>query len=390
MNYLKKMLESVEVEWKVLGDVAIVGTGNSNRQDESKNGIYPFYVRSKNILKSNIFQFDETAIVIPGEGGIGDIFHYVEGKYALHQRAYRICVNSKKLNTKFLYFFMSENFKQYIVSKSVGATATSIRKPMLENYPIPIPPLPIQKEIVRILDNFTTLSTELSTALTSELTARKKQYDYYCEQLFSFEEGKVEWKALGEIGEFQRGKRFVKTDMISEGIPCIHYGEMYTHFNTWADKSKSFLSKEFVENKNLRVAEKNDVVIVSAGETIEDLGKGTAWLGDEGVVIHDACFSFRSKLNPKYLAYFTRTKQYHSQIIRNISSGKISAINSKGLSSVIIPIPSLKEQKRIVSILDKFDILIKSISVNLPKEIALRKQQYEYYRDLILSFPMSK
>lgn len=194
---------------------------------------------------------------------------------------------------------------------------------------------------------------------------------------------------MSELGIFQRGKRFVKDDMISEGVPCIHYGEMYTYYGTWAKESKSFLSEELVERKNLRIAENGDVVIVAAGETIEDIGLGTAWLGDEGVVIHDACFSYRSTLNPKFVAYFTRTKQFHDQIKKHISSGKISAINARGLEKVLIPVPSPEEQERIVTILDKFDILTSSISEGLPKEIELRKKQYEYYRDLLLTFPMN-
>ncbi len=194
---------------------------------------------------------------------------------------------------------------------------------------------------------------------------------------------------MSELGIFQRGKRFVKDDMISEGVPCIHYGEMYTYYGTWTKESKSFLSEELVERKNLRIAENGDVVIVAAGETIEDIGLGTAWLGDEGVVIHDACFSYRSTLNPKFVAYFTRTKQFHDQIKKHISSGKISAINARGLEKVLIPVPSPEDQERIVNILDKFDILTSSISEGLPKEIELRKKQYEYYRDLLLTFPMN-
>jgi type I restriction enzyme S subunit len=192
------------------------------------------------------------------------------------------------------------------------------------------------------------------------------------------------------LGKFVRGKRFVKTDLISEGVPTIHYGEMYTHYGTWADKTKSFVSKELVDKKKLRLAEKGDVVIVAAGETIEDIGKGTAWLGEDGVVIHDACFYYKSSLNPKYVAYFTRTRQFHDQIRRHVSSGKISAINSKGLSKVLIPIPSEKQQQHIVNILDKFDTLTASISEGLPRAIALRQQQYEYYRELLLSFPKEK
>lgn len=397
MSYLDKLLQGVEVEWKLLGEMANVGTGNSNRQDEVKNGTYPFYVRSKNILRSSTFQFDETAIVIPGEGGIGEIFHFVEGKYALHQRAYRISVQANYLNTKYLYYIMYNSFKQYIISKSVGATATSIRKPMLENYPIPIPyphnpkkSLKIQQEIVHVLDRFTELTDILTDELSAELIARKTQYECYREELFTFNEKEVKYSTLGELGEFQRGKRFVKTDMISEGIPCIHYGEMYTYYNVWADESKSFLSKELVESKKLRVAEKNDIIIVAAGETIEDIGKGTAWLGNKEVVIHDACFSYRSNLNPKYLAYFTRTKQFHDQIKKHISSGKISAINEKGLAKVLIPIPSSEKQERIVTILDKFDTLITSIIEELPKEVDLRNKKYEYYRNLLLTFPEIK
>jgi type I restriction enzyme S subunit len=191
---------------------------------------------------------------------------------------------------------------------------------------------------------------------------------------------------LGEVGEFRRGKRFVKDDIVSTGIPCIHYGEMYTYYGNWAYKTKSFLSKELVQSKKLRFAEKGDVLIVAAGETIEDIGRGTAWLGDEGVIFHDACFSYRSPINPKYVSYFTRTKQFHDQIKKYISSGKISAINAKGLEKVIIPIPPPETQERIVSILDKFDTLTNSISKGLPREIELRQKQYEYYRDKLLTF----
>ena len=176
------MLENCAVEWKTLGEVAEIGTGRSNKEDENESGLYPFYVRSKNILKSNTFQFDEVAIIIPGEGGIGDIFHYVNGKYALHQRAYRIHILSEDLNAKFLYYFMMQAFKSYILMKSVGATSLSIRKPMLQAFQIPIPPLAVQAEIVRILDTFTAYTAEL----TAELTARQKQYDYYRGRLLDF------------------------------------------------------------------------------------------------------------------------------------------------------------------------------------------------------------
>lgn len=179
ITYIEKLLKGHPVVWKTLGEVAEIGTGSSNRQDEVESGKYPFYVRSKSILRSSTYQFDETAIIIPGEGRIGDIYHFANGKYALHQRAYRVHLQNNNLLDKFVYHYMRTHFKRYILSKSVGATATSIRKPMLESFSIPIPPLNIQAEIVRILDIF--------TELEAELEARRKQYEYYRDSLLSFD-----------------------------------------------------------------------------------------------------------------------------------------------------------------------------------------------------------
>ena len=178
---------NVNIKWEMLGEVAEIGTGNSNRQDEAEDGLYPFYVRSKNILRSSTYQFDETAIIIPGEGGIGDIFHYTEGKYALHQRAYRIKVNAEnELFPKFLFYYMTNAFKPFILSRCVGATATSIRKPMLTDFPIPLPPLSEQRRIVDILDRFDTLTNSISEGLPKEIALRRKQYAYYRDALLSF------------------------------------------------------------------------------------------------------------------------------------------------------------------------------------------------------------
>lgn len=136
------------------------------------------------------------------------------------------------------------------ISKTAsGVTRYNVSKGRFKKLQIPIPPLSVQKEIVRFLDKFTELTKELTKELTAELTARKKQYNYYREQFFEFADVEIQREPLGIIGEFQRGKRFVKDDMLLDGVPCIHYGEMYTYYGTWASKSKSFLSEELVERK---------------------------------------------------------------------------------------------------------------------------------------------
>lgn len=399
MSYLDKLLDGVKVEWMTLGGVAKIQRGASPRPiakfittnedgipwikigDTSPNSKYVNNTEQKitndGAAKSRVLKKGDFIMSNSMSFGRPYILN-IDG--AIHDGWASISGFCNKLDSDYLYHYLSSNFAQnYWLSKINSGSVSNLNSDIIKSLDIPIPPLEIQKEIVRILDTF--------TELTAELTARKNQYAYYREELFNFDRRKIEWAAMEKIGEFLRGKRFVKDDMTLEGVPCIHYGEMYTHYGTWANESKSFLNEELVKTKNLRVAEKGDVVIVAAGETIEDIGKGTAWLGDKGIVIHDACFSYRSPLNSKYVAYFSRTKHFHDQIKKHISSGKISAINAKGLGKVLIPVPPFEEQERIVTILDKFDTLTTSISEGLPREIELRKKQYEYYRDMLLTFP---
>jgi type I restriction enzyme S subunit len=391
MRYLDQLLKGVE--WKNLGELTNVLRGRRlTRNSLSSTEKYPVYHGGLEPLGfySDFNRLANTVMIINVGASAGTVgyssenFWSSDGCYCIE--------HSKVLNSKFLYYFLigAQHFlKSRVRMAGIPTLDSSVIKSL--RIPIPYPEDPkksfeIQAEIVRILDTFTDLTRELTT----ELTARKQQYSYYLNELFNPQNEKVERKMLFEIGEFQRGKRFVRTDIVSEGIPCIHYGEMYTHYGTWATKSKSFLKVELVENRKLRIAEEGDVVIVAAGETIEEIGMGTAWLGNEGVVVHDACFSYRSSLNPRYVAYFTRTKHFHDQIKKHISSGKISAINAKGLGTAIIPILPAAEQERIVNILDKFDTLTTSKNEGLPKEIKLRKKQYEYYRELLFKFPNDK
>ena len=259
--------------------------------------------------------------------------------------------------------------------------------------PIPFPndfkkSMEVQKEIVRVLDTF----TELTAELTAELSARRKQYNYYRDELLSFEGRNIEWKTLDEIGEFIRGKRFTKADYVDEGVSAIHYGEIYTHYGVFAYETLSKVRSDMADA--LRYAEQNDVVIAGVSETVEDVGKAVAWLGEEKVAIHDDSYAFRHAMNPKFIAYAMQTNAFHDQKAKHVSSGKIKRLLIDGIKKVKLPVPypndpekSLAEQARIVAILDKFNTLTTSLSEGLPREIELRQQQYEYYRDLLLSFP---
>lgn len=396
LSYLGKLLDGVEVEWKTLekvlkrtkGTKITAGQMKALHKDNAPLKIFAggktvAFVDFKDIPEKDINR--EPSIIVKSRGIIE--FEYYDKPFSHKNEMWSYHSDNDAISIKYIYYFLkiNEGYFQKIGGKM---QMPQIATPDTDKFEVPIPcpdnpekSLAIQAEIVRILDKFTALTAEL----TAELSMRKKQYNHYRDLLLSFEEGEVEWKTLGEMGTLIRGKRFVKADIIPKGVPCIHYGEMYTHYSIWANRAKSYISVELASK--LRKASCGDVVFVSAGETIADIGRGTAWLGDEDVVIHDACFFYKSSLNPKYVAYFSRTNFFHDQIKKSISSGKISAINAKGFEKVIIPVPSPEEQARIVAFLDKFDTLTSSITEGLPREIELRQKQYEYYRDLLFSFP---
>jgi type I restriction enzyme S subunit len=248
-------------------------------------------------------------------------------------------------------------------------------------FRIPVPPIDVQLEIVRILNMFHSLDKELK----AELKARRTQYAHYRDLLFSFaSDAKVPWPQMGEVGVFFRGRRFTKEDFVPDGIASIHYGEIYTSYGIYADATFSQVRPEMAPG--LRFAATGDVIIAAVGETVEDVGKAVAWLGDGDVAIHDDCFAFRHSLNSKYVAYYFQTARFHSQKNKYVARAKVKRISGESLGQIRIPVPSRKKQDRIVKILDKFDMLLNDRLIGLPAEISLRQTQYEHYRDRLLTF----
>ncbi len=190
---------------------------------------------------------------------------------------------------------------------------------------------------------------------------------------------------MGNVGEFERGRRFTKNDVVDSGIPSIHYGEIYTHYGTATRTTISQVESSLASQ--LRFAHSEDVVIAAVGETVDDVGKAVAWLGEGPVAIHDDTFMFRGHgMNPTFVSYFFQTAAFHSQKNRYVASAKVKRLSGTALASITMPTPPLEEQDRVVASLEHFDALVNDISVGLPAELAARRRQYEYYRDRLLSF----
>ncbi|EGL7219001.1 restriction endonuclease subunit S [Salmonella enterica] len=392
-SFMEKLLDGVEVEWMALGEVAEIKRGTSITKRNAIDGNIPVIAGGRTAAYyHNVSNREGQTIVIAGSGAYAGFVSWWEQPIFVSD-AFTVKPRGLLL-ARYCYHFLMNMQQQLHEFKSGGGVPHVYPRDVASvKIPIPCPENPnksleIQGEIVRILDIFTSLTAEL----TAELIGRKKQYNYYRDHLLCFEKVEVEWKTLAEIGEFIRGKRFTKADYAEDGISAIHYGEIYTRYGVWTSHALSKVRFDMADS--LRYAKLGDVIIAGVGETVDDVGKAVAWIGNEKVAIHDDSYAFRHSMNPKFISYVMQTAAFIDEKAKHVSRGKVNRLLINGIEKVRIPIPypddaekSLAEQARIVAILDKFDALTNSISEGLPREIALRQKQYEYYRDLLLSFP---
>ena len=398
VSFLDKLLDGVAVEWKPLGDVLVRTKGTKITAGQMKglhkdDGAVKIFAGGQTVAFVNLEDIPEKdinrrpSIIVKSRGVIE--FEYYDKPFSHKNEMWSYHSNTDHIHLKFFYHFLklNEPYFQQIGSKM---QMPQIATPDTDKFLVPIPcpdnprkSLEIQAEIVRILDAFTAHTAELA----AELTMRKKQYHYYRDKLLSFREGEVDHLPMGQegVGEFIRGGGLQKKDFTESGVGCIHYGQIYTHYGAYAHTTKTCVSEEFA--KKARKARTGDLVIATTSENDEDVCKAVAWLGKEKIAVSsDACI-YRHNLNPKYVSYFFQTEQFQKQKRPYITGTKVRRVNADNLAKILIPAPSPEEQARIVAILDKFDALTHSISEGLPREIELRQKQYEYYRDLLLSFP---
>lgn len=188
----------------------------------------------------------------------------------------------------------------------------------------------------------------------------------------------VEWKKLGEIGSFVRGNGLQKTDFTEKGVGCIHYGQIYTYYNLFTDKTKSYVSSDLAEK--LKKVETGDIVLACTSENIEDICKCVVWEGSETIVTSGHASIFKHNQNSRYIAYFFQSNLFVVQKIKYVYGAKVIDIKNDDLSKIQIPLPPLPIQTEIVRILDKFV----EQQEQLERLIELRKKQYEYYREEML------
>lgn len=336
----------------------------------------------KSNLQSFSVSFGDILIAMSG-ATTGKIGYYDNKDIAyLNQRVGKFVPNVNKLNNRYLFHFLhSKTAELYIMAGGGAQPNLSSNKLMNELY-IPLPPLEVQNEIVHILDTFTSHVAELQ----AELQARKEQYEYYRNKLLTFDENdeRVKWMKLGEIGTFVRGNGLQKKDFTETGFPCIHYGQIHTYYCTSANSTISYTSNSLAEK--LRKASYGDLIIATTSEDVDCVCKACAWLGENDVAISGDAYVFKHNQNPKYVSYLFQTKLFYELKKKTATGTKVIRVSGESMEKFLLPFPPFSEQQRIVSILNKFESLVNDLTAGLPAEIAAVQEQYEYYRNKLLSF----
>ncbi len=292
--------------------------------------------------------------------------------------------NSDLVLPRWLFHVVSSSdFYQYIQPLQVEGNYPSISNGNVKSYEMPVPPLPVQEEIVRILDKMTELETELET----ELDFRKKQYEYYRDKVLRFEDrDDVEWKPLKDIAtNWFRGNGIKREEVTADGKPCVRYGEIYTTYGLHFNSCVSHTSDTVVNNP--KIAKKGAILFAITGESVEDIATSTAYLGDEEIYVGGDILVMEHKQDAKYIAYALSTTDARQQKSKGRIKSKVVHHNKNDISNIIIPVPKdIAEQSYIADLLDRFYDLINDMNSGIPVEIGFRHQQYEYYRDKLLTF----
>lgn len=391
MSKLEKLIQQYcpdGVEWRPLAECCNILDGKRKpiTKGARQSGPYPYY--GANGIQDWVadYIFDGTYVLIGEDGSVitpngTPIVNWAHGKIWVNNHAHIIAETTGVL-LRFLFYYI-----QIIdIHNLVHGNIPKLTQGDLKEMEIPVPPLPVQEEIVRVLDAF----TELQAELQAELQKRKQQYNFYRDNLLTnyTSEQNVKEYCLGELFEFKNGLNASK-EQFGHGKPIVNYVNVY--------KKNSIVSSDLTGRVELEASaieryrvKRGDVFFTRTSETREEVGFASVLLEN----IEDCVFSgfvlrarpITNVILPEFCKYCFATYKIRKQIIQSSTLTTRALTNGASLSKVKIMIPSIAEQQRIVAILDRFDTLTNDLTQGLPAEIEKRRQQYEFYRDKLLTF----
>ena len=397
------------VEYKELGEVLVsLNTGLNPRKffrlntEDATN----YYVTIREIQKNRIQFSDKTDrinqealilcnkranlekgdILFSGTGTIGEVAIVDEtpNNWSIKEGVYSLKPISTSINSKFLmYILQTKNIKEKYFQKVVGGTVKSITMADLKKVDIPIPPLEIQEEIVRILDDYTKSVEELKEKLNKELIARKKQYSWYRDYLLNFE-NRVEIVKLGSISNIVRGasprpiSNYITLE--EDGINWIKIGDVDSE-SRYVEETKEKITQEGA--KKSRIVKKGDLILSNS------MSFGRPYIVNQEGCIHDGWIlisDYQTNYSTDFLYYLLTTNKVQKYMRDNVVSGTVQNLNIDIVKNIEIPLPPLEVQKRIVEVLDNFEKTCKELNIELSSEIEKKQKEYEFVRNYLLTF----
>ncbi len=362
-------------------------TAAKMKEIDIEDGVVRIFAGGKTVINANEEDIQNAnitrkpAVLVQSRGVIDVVYYDKPFTFKNEMWAY---THENIISVKYLFHLLKNNIETFRKAASGMGSLPQISLKVTEEFLIPVPPLEVQREIVRILDSFTLLTAELITKLTTELTARKKQYEYYRDKLLKPHKS-IPMVTLKEIaGSIYRGTGIKRDQVTEDGVPCVRYGEIYTTYNTWFDECVSYTKEEYVSSP--KYFEHGDILFAITGESVEDISKSIAYIG------HDKCLAggdivvMKHDQNPRYLAHVLNTSMVREQKSKGKVKSKVVHSNVSSIEQIRIPLPTLEVQERYADVLDNFEKICNDLNIGLPAEIEARKKQYEYYRDVLLTF----
>lgn len=369
MNKIERMLQELcpeGVEYKKLGEVCEFQRGSTITAKKAVDGDVPVIAGGqKPAYYHNVANRQGKTVVVAGSGAYAGFVTYWEIPIFVSD-AFSVNPNDC-LDTKYLYYYL-KNIQEKIHATKKGSGVPHVHGSSIAKFEIPVPPLPIQEEIVRILDHF----TELTASLQAELQARQKQYEYYRNRLLTFTKIRggtqsVIWMKMSEICNLQRGKVYSKEYLRdNQGIYPVY-------------------SSQTINNGELGRISTYDFDGTYLTWTTDGAYAGTIFKRKGKFSITNVCgiISMKSDLVTMDFLYYWLSLKAKEYVYSGMGNPKLM---SNQVEKILVPIPVLSEQQRIVGILDKFETLVNDLSQGLPAEIAAVQEQYEYYRNKLLTF----
>lgn len=372
------------VECRRLSEVSEMKRGTSITKKIISSGKFPVISGGREpAYYCDEYNREGETITVAGSGaGAGYVQYWTKPIFVCD--AFSIQGKPNAVKTKYLYYILT-NIQDYIYSTKKGGGVPHVHISCVESIHIPVPPIPVQEEIVRILDSFTELTAELTAELAAELAARKKQYEYYRDSLLTFNSQAVQKVKLGDIASIVRGAsprpiaQYITSD--SNGVNWIKIGDVKPN-SKYITSTEEKITPEGA--KKSRLIKKGDFILSNS------MSFGRPYILKIDGCIHDGWLSisdFSNTLTADFLYHVLSSSMMQYEMRKKASfGGAVQNLNADIVRELTIPIPSLETQNKIVQVLDNFDSICSDLKIGLPAEIEARKKQYEFYRDKLLSF----